>query len=448
MTIEKKAPPNAVLGRPFVYDIVIRNQGASSAHQVVVQDPIPPGVQLVGSDPQALLSGKTLMWKLGTIPAGQKRIISVKVTPIRAGQIGSVATVNFVSEVASRTVIQAPRLKLEFTGPPTAKRGETVRFRFKVSNVGSAAAKNVWIRDILPDGLSHPAGNDLEYEIGTLPAGKSEEVTLSMRVVQGGTLTNRAILTADGGVRVEAKSVLTVDVPKLVITRSGPKKKYVGLKAVYQNLVTNNSPGTVNAVTVTEVVPPGMDFVEASEGGTFDAAQRQVVWNIGRLGPGDSKTLRLVLLPRQTGVKQSRVLAMVEKGAPVQVTSATTIEGYAVLGLEIPPLQRPVSVGEQTSLRLVVRNRGTAASHNVRLQVTLPAQLSLLAVRGRGKYTTNGGTLTFEPRGQLANGESMAFDLVFKAIGAGDARVRVQIQSNEMSRPLLREEAVLILPGS
>lgn len=447
LSIAKKAPSNAVLGKSFVYDIIIKNTGSSAAHQVVVEDPIPSGVRLEGTDPQAVLSKKKLMWKLGSVAPGKTVRISVKVTPVRAGQIGSIATVNFVSEVAARTTIKAPKLALDFTGPNTGRLGQTVTFKFTVTNNGSTAAKNVWIRDIIPNGLQHPGGDDLEYEVGTLAPGKSETVTLNMKVVKAGRLTNRAIVTASGGIRMESKVALNVTAPKLIITRAGPTKRYVGLKALYQNMVTNNSGATVDGAILTESVPQGMDFVQASDGGKYDASKRTVTWLVGKLGPKQSRTFKLVLLPKQTGVQNSVVQASASDGGIVKTASATKVEGYASLGVDVPAIERPVTVGEQVSFRVVGRNRGTLASKNVQLKVVLPAQLSLVNIRGRGKYTQQGQTIIFEPVGSLGVNEKLAFDLNLKAVKEGDLRVKVQIQSDEMSKPLLREESVRVLPN-
>jgi uncharacterized repeat protein (TIGR01451 family) len=445
VTIRKTAPRSAVLGNPFVYDIFIRNVGGSTAHNVVVQDPIPSGVRLEGTDPQAYLSGRNLVWKLGTLAAGASRKISVKVTPIRGGQIGSVATVNFVAQAAARPPAQ-PKLMFHMQGPQRAKLGEKVTYKFTVSNVGGAAATDVWLRDVIPDGLKHPAGDDLEYKIGSLPPGKTESISLSMTVAKGGRLTNRAQITAAGGVRIEAKSAMSVAAPKLVISRTGPSQRAIGRTAVYQNMVTNGSAEFVRNATLVEAVPPGMDFVTASDGGRFDAARRTVSWSLGPLGPGKSKTVQLQLLPKQAGLQNSVVQAIGTDGSRVQTASATKVVGYAALGIDVPALDRPVSIGEQVTLRVIGRNRGTAASASVRVKVTLPEQLSLVSVRGGAKYTVAGQTVTFDTISSLPGKERAIYDLTVKAVKPGDSRVKVQIQSDEMSKPLLREEAVLVLP--
>ena len=170
LSIEKTAPPNALLGKAMVYSITIKNHGISAAQGVLVEDQIPEGTDLIGTIPQAELYGTRLVWKIGTLRPNEEKKISVKVIPQKEGQIGSVATVSFVAEVAAETRITAPKLSLELTGPKKVKLGQQVMFQFQLRNNGNADATGIVLRNIIPDGLSHPDGNDLEYDVGTLPA--------------------------------------------------------------------------------------------------------------------------------------------------------------------------------------------------------------------------------------------------------------------------------------
>ena len=78
----------------MIYQIHVRNVGHNTAHQVVVEDVVPDGVKIDGSIPQALLKDSNrLIWKLGTLAAGQEKKISVRVVPQSEGTIGGVATV-------------------------------------------------------------------------------------------------------------------------------------------------------------------------------------------------------------------------------------------------------------------------------------------------------------------------------------------------------------------
>src|SRR5439155_15185335 len=102
---------------PLVYSIVIKNVGVSEARDIVVEDRIPKGTKLTGTVPRAELTGKKLIWKIGNLPPNDQRKISIRVVPLEAGEIGSVATVNFVAEAAAETVVTAPRLEFELSAP-------------------------------------------------------------------------------------------------------------------------------------------------------------------------------------------------------------------------------------------------------------------------------------------------------------------------------------------
>jgi uncharacterized repeat protein (TIGR01451 family) len=354
-----------------------------------------PSSKLSGTIPRAELSEKTLIWKLGNLAPGEQRKISVRVVPLEAGQIGSVATVNFVAEVAAETHITAPQLKIDLSGPSEAKLGEPVPFQFRVTNTGSGEASGVVIRDLIPEGLKHAAGNDLEYEVGRLPAGESREIRLALMAAKIGPTVNTAVVTADGGVKSEAKVSLEVYGTKLVVVRTGPTKRYVGRTAVYTNTVTNESTRPVEAATVTEVVPEGLDFVEASNGGQYNPGSRTIAWRLSRLGPGENRTLKVKLLPKSTGTLSSLVKAAAVGGDAVEITSQTIVEGFSAVALEIPSIESPVDVGEKTSLRIVARNRGNSPATNVELLIEVPAQFKVVSVHGPVKHEQSGNEVRF-----------------------------------------------------
>ena len=112
------------------------------------------------------------------------------------------------------------------------------------------------------------------------------------------------------------------------------------------------------------------------------------------------------------------------------------------------PPNRPVAVGEQITFRITARNRGTAAATNVSIRLKIPASLEWVGARGGVKYTRTGNEIAFSPLTTIAAGAKAGFDVVLKARSKGDVRVGVQIQSAQMTRPLNREEAVLIIPAS
>lgn len=444
LKIEKIAPANAVLGQPLIYSIVVKNIGGSPARQVVVEDRVPKGTKLTGTAPQAEMIEKRLIWRIGTLNPGEERKISIRVVPFEEGQIGSIATVNFVAEVAAETVITAPQLVVEITGPKRAKVGEPVEFTFKVTNSGNGEASNVVIRNLIPPELQHPAGNDLEYAAGTLPPGGSREVKLTVAAAKPGAAVNQAIVTADGGLSTEAKAAIEIVGELLALSHSGPSKAYVGRAITFTNTVANRSGGPSAKVVVRETVPAGLDFADASDGGRFDPKARTIIWQFGPLDAGATKSLTAKLLPKAAGPQHSTVTLAGAGGSHSTVESDTMIEGFASLVLE--PLQdkQPVAVGEQVQARLRVQNRGSAAAKNLTLAIQVPEQLRIVTAQSTVGAQQNGQTLRFEPVTELAPKAEQIYDVTLEAVAPGDSRLELQLSADHLSRPVRREEALTI----
>ena len=205
LKIEKVAPKNSVLGKPLIYSILIKNVGDLTANKVVVEDQIPKGTKLTGTIPQAEWINNKLIWKFEELPPGEQQKIAIRVIPQQPGRVGSVATVRFATEIAAETVITAPGIDLEVKLPQAAQVGEEIVLHFTVRNKGNVEAKNVIIRNILPKMFSHADGNDLEYEVGTMAAGETKDVSLKIAASKIGKGFNQATVSADGTVTDEGR---------------------------------------------------------------------------------------------------------------------------------------------------------------------------------------------------------------------------------------------------
>src|SRR5690606_12686404 len=122
-------------------------------------------------------------------------------------------------------------------------------------------------------------GSDLEYEVGLLKAGEVKEIDLTVNATKAGEFANKAVITAASGAQKEAIAKIQILGDRITITRTGPKRRYVGRTASYSNTIANLSDAKISPVHVVEVIPAGMDFVEASAGGKFDPQKRTVTWS-------------------------------------------------------------------------------------------------------------------------------------------------------------------------
>lgn len=450
LKIEKIAPPNATLNQPMVYTIVIRNVGDSAANSVVVEDQIPMGTKLSGTIPRAILEGKKLKWQLGTIKPGDVKEIQVKVVPVAEGQVGSVATVNFTAEVASRTTIASPKISLKLTATPQVRVNETVTLNFVVTNNGSVDAHRVVLRNLIPENLKLPdvAERDLEYDMGTIPAGKSQTVPLPLTAVRPGKVTNRAVITVDGASAAEQQVEINVIGQIVGLSRHGQTNWFVGRPVEFENRLTNNSLNPTNNTIVTESLPGTVEFVSASEGGRFDAKNRTVTWHVPHLDPNQTLSLKVKVVPKSIGNHAGSVQVSENSRKGASTDYQFRAIGSSDLKVEFSEKAEAYSKGEQFTTRMVIRNKGSGAASNVAVRLTLPAELQFVNVRGPASHTTSGREIIFEPIREIGGQGNVHFDLTLKAIGSGDSKLQVELQSDQFKKPLTHEEALVIFGGN
>lgn len=445
LTIDKLAPASAPVNHPLVYQIVVRNAGSVPAGQVVVEDRVPHGVQLTGTIPQAHLAGDRLSWQLGNVSPGQEKKISVRIVPTTEGVVGSVATVSFAADLSPQTLVTAPKLRFDLLASPQATLGAPVLFTFRVTNTSRSDATGVFIRNVLPAGLRHPDGDDLEFEVGTLAPGKSREVQLALNAAQVGRTVNRAVVTGDGGISVQAEAEVEIRAPGLTIVRTGPKRLFLNKSGVFINRVTNAGSTPLVNVKVVETVPAGLQPLNATSGSHFDQNRRTITWTISRLDARQSVDLDVRLNMIGRGPQVSVVRASDASGATGEAMSTVSASGVAALGIEISEIPLPVETGERVNCRVRVVNRGSEPASTVRTTIVLPHGMQLVSAQGATRYTQSGDQLSFEAIEQLnARGET-TIDLVLQGRQAGDGRLQVTVQCDQMSQALRRDEATSVV---
>ncbi len=444
LTVEKVAPPEATVGEPLIYAIKVKNVGSSAAHDVIVEDRIPRGTTLEGTIPQAELSDKRLVWRLGTMEPDQEQTIRIKVVPTDSGEIGSVATVRFVAEVAATTRITTPSLTLDMTGPNEVAVGEQATYRFTVTNNGETDARNVFVRNLLPAGLEHPGGDDIEYEVGTLPAGESRSVELTVTGAEAGQYQSKGLVSTGSTTRSESAVDVNVIGARLLIQRQGPKRRFIGSTADYMTHVSNRSSETLRQITVVEQVPDGLELAGVPEGGQFDAQRRTITRQIAELAPGETTTFQTSLMARDQGTWNGVVRATDATGNKASVTAPLEVAGFPSLAFDVEHAGRPVSVGERVALRLVVKNRGTGAAEDVQALFEIPDNLTFVNAEGPVSFEIEGRFVRFAALDAIeADGEE-SFDIILTAADSGTTRVSAQLLTPDLAEPLRHDEAVVV----
>lgn len=443
--VEKAAPTEIQVGKPARFAVKIRNVGPVTAHQLVVHDQVPKGTRLVDTSPAATrVQGSDVFWELDVLEPNQETIVSMEVMPVAEGEVGSVVNVTFAAQASARTMATRPEIAVEHSAPRKALIGTPVAFSIKLSNPGTGAATGVILEENVPDGLVHPAGKELEFEVGTLQPGESRELELTLTADKRGIIENVLTCRADADLVAEHRVSLEVIAPELDLSMDGPRRRYLERPATYTITIANPGTAPANEVKMTAFLPKGMRFVETNNAGQYYSEQHAVSWEVAELPAGRTGTVKLTVLPLEDGEHKIRVEGRADMNLVDEAEQLVMVEGLASLYFAVADSHDPIEVGKETLYEIRVLNEGSKTATNVRVAAELPPELKPLEGDGPARGVVQGQTVVFEPLAKLAPKADALYKIRVQGLVDGDHRIRVQILSDEMQRPVTREESTLV----
>jgi uncharacterized repeat protein (TIGR01451 family) len=445
LTIEKSAPKEIQVGKPVAFRITVRNTGTIAAGEVEIHDLVPKGTRLLGTAPQATRGENgDIVWSLATLPPGEERSVEMQLMPLAEGEIGSVATVHFGASATARTIATRPQLVVEASGPQSVLIGEQAVLQITVSNPGTGVASGVVLEERIPPGLQHPAGAELEYEVGDLKPGESRKLELALTAHRPGPAVNLLCVRGNGNLRAEHKSELEVLAPQLDVAVDGPKRRYLERQATYELSVTNPGTAAAKQVELLANLPRGLKFVSANNAGYYEESTRTVRWRLEELPPRETGSVRLVTMPIEAGQHALKLRGTAEKGLAIEKEQPVTIEGLAAILFQVADTADPIEVGGETSYEVRVVNQGSKAAANVRLAVIVPPELKAVAADGPSRHAIDSDRVVFDSFALLAPKAETVYHIRAKSLRPGDLRVRFQLLTDDMKLPVMKEESTRV----
>jgi len=210
LTVEKVAPPSVAAGKPFAYDLVVRNVGTAEAQRVRVEEQVPADATVTGADPRPEVRGSTLTWDLGSIAAGGEARLRVGLQPGGDSDVITTAVVTCATTCTLRTHLTRPALALAATGPLSARAGDGVTFNLQLTNNTTAPLRRVLLQARLSAGLRHPEGPQVEALLPVLAPGESRSVPLNVVAAKLGRQALTATVSTPGADPMSAEAVLDV----------------------------------------------------------------------------------------------------------------------------------------------------------------------------------------------------------------------------------------------
>lgn len=444
VTIEKTAPPSVNVGETTGYEIVVRNTGSRAAEGVVVYDDVPRGARLLTTEPAADQQDRSLHWNLGALGPGEERRLGVQLVALDEGEMGSVARVAFSAAASAKTMVTRPQLALELVAPEEVLLGDELTLLVRLSNPGTGTATGVMLLNALPEGLEHPDGNELEYDAGTLPAGDTQEIPLMVKATRVGRVRTQVTATGEGNLKASAEAYVNVVAPELTLAQNGPQRRYLNRPATYVLTVANPGSAPATAVSVVDYVPETMEFLDASAGGGFDSGQGIVTWSLGDLGPGQTTSVEVTLMPRAPGEARNFARATAARDLQAESELMTLVEGVPAILLEVVDIDDPIEVGAETSYEIRVINQGSKATTNVRITAEVPPQFAILDATGPSEFHVEGNQILFDPVPRLGPRADTAYRVHLRGQAVGDVRFRVHLETDQLAGAVIEEESTRI----
>ena len=450
-SIEWVYPAEMTPGAECTVQLVIRNSGTATLFGAVAEVLCPVEVELLETEPAAEhADGGELRWVLGSLRAGESREISLRIRPQSAGEQRLEAALSVSAAAVCRLSITEPKLALSVAAPEDSELGQQTSVMVEVSNPGTGRAEDVVLVASLPEGLEHKSGTVVTIDIGTLNPGESRKARLSLTATAGGMQEIELKAAGTGELLAEATAKVEVAEPELRLALQVPDQEIAGQPGSYVLLLENSGLVATANVRARYQLPAGFQFVSADRGGRYLATERSIEWYVGTLNPGETTEFTAMLQAGKSGRSAHRLTAQTDFGELASTEEMTQVEGSADLKLELASLPAGAGSvarsGQQTTLRVLIRNAGSEPARSVGMSCELPAGMTLIDVEGPSDYIAENGVLVFRSLPEIAAGKSAEFLLQVRCGRAGLNSSRIRVASASTAQPLIGEIRTEVQP--
>jgi len=440
VSVEVQAPPEMNVNKEATVRLVVANTGSADAYDVVVRDELPPGLTFGSSAPMPEQADQALLtWRLGTVPAGSNRAITLKVTPTQVAPMDHAATVSFRAGSKARTRVLQPKIKVEVVQTPSLPKvlkGQKAEFRISVTNTGDGPARGVVVLAKLSAGLAHESGerneqNSFDIPIETLgPFERRDLPAFIVDTTQGGRQTCNVKATSPDVIfdaaDAEVERFVEVVEPQLKIQLAAPEKRYTDTIGSYELTVEN--PGTAPARNIQAVVTLGTQgrLVKVPPDATWDARGQRLVWSLPEIAPGEAPRklafdVRMESIGFYEVTAEARAENVTEK---VRDKRSTDVQGMADVDLLVQEGKRVVDAGDQTMFLITLKNYGTKEATNIEVRAEVSPNLQIFETSGGPEGESQGnkeGTIVRFPKiEKISPGKELKLGIKVKVVGSDD----------------------------
>ena len=414
---------NPNFGDNVTYTVKVTNDEIGDAKDVVVRDVLGEGLTFVDATGNYTFDedSRTVTW-IVDLAKGESKVFSVIATVSGYGNVTNSLVVGNKTTGVNVTVPEINPDKTVDNGIPNF--GDNVTYTVTVTNDGIGDANNVIITDVLDKGLKflNATGNfTYDEKTGTitwtvdLAKGETKTFNVNVTVLGYGVLPNTVAVGNKTAVR-------NITVPEIITVKEvNSSDIHIGDEITYTITVSN--PGKINAtnVVIRDILPEGLKFINASNGGVYDPVTGIITW-ILNITANSTVDLTADVCVNKSG----NITNTVNVG---NKTSNCTIESGDIVDLEIHIVadKSEIYVGDNIVYTVTVINNGPSDAINTIANILIPNALSILSYNAtKGTFDITSGNWSI---GNLTNGEKVVLTFVAKALNEGNSTVYVNVTS-------------------
>ena len=414
---------NPNFGDNVNYTVTVTNDGIGDAKDVVVRDVLGEGLTFVDATGNYTFdeATRTVTW-IVDLAKGESKVFSVIATVVGYGNVTNSLVVGNKTTGVNVTVPEINPDKTVDNEIPNF--GDNVTYTVTVTNDGIGDANNVVITDVLDKGLKFlNATENFTYDEKTgtitwtvdLDKGETKTFNVNVTVLGYGVLSNTVAVGNKTAVR-------NITVPEIITVKEvNSSDIHIGDEITYTITVSN--PGKINAtnVVIRDILPEGLKFINASNGGVYDPVTGIITW-ILNITANSTVDLTADVCVNKSG----NITNTVNVG---NKTSNCTIESGDIVDLEIHIVadKSEIYVGDNVVYTVTVINNGPSDAINTIANVLIPNALSILSYNAtKGTFDITSGNWSI---GNLTNGEKVVLTFVAKALNEGNSTVYVNVTS-------------------
>ena len=406
-TVDNKNPN---FGDNVTYTIVVSNDGAADAKNVVVKDILAPGFKFIEANYGGVYDEltRTVTWIVDVNAKGHVDL-SIKVIVEDYGVLTNNVTVGNKTSSVNITVPEIiPNKTADIENPNF---GDEVTYTVNVTNAGKVNANNVVVHDVLGEGLElisadggvyNPITRTITWTVN-LNSGETKSFKVVAKVIGYGNVTNSLVVG-------NKTSAVDVDVPEIIPSKDADNK-YPNFGDSIDYTITVNNIGKADAkhVVVVDRLDNGLKYVSSSHNGVYDEASHTVTWVVD-IAAGSSLDLTVTAVADEYGVL-TNIVSVGDKSASVDVNVPEIIPNKTA------DIENP-NFGDNVTYTVTVTNDGNADAKAVVVRDVLGKDLKF--VSATGTYTFDEATNTITWTVDVDAGKTETFTVVATVINYGN----------------------------